>query len=235
MLITEEIIDEAIAAAEEGHINGLTYSQSSWCGTACCVLGFARHIAGLPEKNEGPQDDEFVESPRIMAIRQLMNSPTPAILGIMRMVSAEGKINLRGAVLRGVNLTDAVLTGANLTGANLTRADLTRADLTRADLTRADLRDAVLTDAVLRGCDLTDAVLRGAVLRGAVLTRADLTDAVFTGANLTGADLTRASLRDVDLRGADLRGADLTGASRWEGLAYVPVTAEWLKKRGAIL
>ena len=127
-LITEEIIDKAIAAAEEGHINGLTYNQSSWCGTACCVLGFARHIAGLPDKNDGPQDEEFMDSPRIMAIRQLMRSPTPAILGIMRKVSAKGKIdltraNLRGADLRGANLTDANLTGADLRGADLTGAD----------------------------------------------------------------------------------------------------------------
>ena len=127
-LITEEIIDKAIAAAEEGHIDGLTYSQSSWCGTACCVLGFARHIAGLPDKNDGPQDEEFVESPRIMAIRQLMCSPTPAILGIMRKVSAEGKIDLRDA-----DLTRADLTGADLRGANLTGADLRGADLTGAD------------------------------------------------------------------------------------------------------
>ena len=210
MLITEEIIDEAIAAAEEGHINGLTYSQSSWCGTACCVLGFARHIAGLPEKNNGPEDDEFVESPRIMAIRQLMCSPTPAILGIMRKVSAEGKIDLRGADLRdadlrGAYLTDAYLTDAVLTGADLTDAVLTGADLTDADLRVAYLRDADLTGAVLRGADLRGAYLRGAYLRGA------------------------------DLRVADLRGAVLTGASRWAGREYVPVTAEWLKTRGAIL
>ena len=151
-LITEEIIDKAIAAAEEGHINGLTYNQSSWCGTACCVLGFARHIAGLPEKNDGPQDEEFMDSPRIMAIRQLMRSPTPAILGIMRKVSAEGKIDLRGADLR---------------GADLRGADLRRADLTDANLTDADLRGAYLRGADLTGANLTGADLRGADLRDA--------------------------------------------------------------------
>ena len=137
-LITEEIIDKAIAAAEEGHINGLTYNQSSWCGTACCVLGFARHIAGLPDKNDGPQDEEFMDSPRIMAIRKLMRSPTPAILGIMRKVSAEGKIDLRDADLRGADLRGAVLRGADLRGA----------DLRDADLRGADLRDAVRWDGV---------------------------------------------------------------------------------------
>ena len=142
-LITEEIIDKAIAAAEEGHINGLTYNQSSWCGTACCVLGFARHIAGLPDKNDGPQDEEFMDSPRIMAIRQLMHSPTPAILGIMRKVSAEGKIDLRGADLRGADLRGADLTGADLKGADLTRANLKGADLRGADLTGADRWDGI--------------------------------------------------------------------------------------------
>ena len=162
-LITEEIIDKAIAAAEEGHINGLTYNQSSWCGTACCVLGFARHIAGLPDKNDGPQDEEFMDSPRIMAIRRLMRSPTPAILGIMRKVSAEGKIDLTRAVLRDADLTDAdltdaVLTGAVLTGADLRGAVLRSADLRGADLTRAVLRDAVLRDAELRGAVRWDGV-----------------------------------------------------------------------------
>ena len=157
-LITEEIIVKAIAAAEEGHIDGLTYSQSSWCGTACCVLGFARHIAGLPEKNDGPQDEEFMDSPRIMAIRQLMRSPTPAILGIMRKVSAEGKIDLRGA-----NLSCAELRGADLRGADLRGADLTGAELMYADLRYADFSGADLSGADLSGADLRYAELTGAV------------------------------------------------------------------------
>ena len=137
-VITEEILDQAIAAAKAGHVNGLTYDQSSWCGTTCCVLGFARYLAGLEERNEGPRDEEFAESPRIGTIRNLMGCGSPAILSIMERVTPEGKIVL-------------------------TRADLMRADLTRADLTRADLRDADLTRAVLRGADLRGAVLTGAV------------------------------------------------------------------------
>ena len=152
-LITEEIIDQAIAAAEAGHINGLTYNQSSWCGTACCVLGFARHIAGLPSRGTGPLDEEFAKSRRITTLRSLMRCPSPAILAIMRKVGTDGKIDLSGAVLRGADLRRADLLGA----------DLLNADLRGANLSCAVLRGAVLLDAVLRGANLSDANLSGAV------------------------------------------------------------------------
>jgi len=217
-LITEEIIDQAIAAAEAGHINGLTYKQSSWgseCETACCVLGFARHIAGLPLRQAGPQDDEFADTPRIRAIRQLMSSPTPAILAVMKRVTADGKIDLRGADLRGADLSDA---------------DLRDADLRDADLRGADLSGAHLSDADLR------ADLRGATMRKADLSGADLSGADLRGADLSDADLSDADLSDAHLSGADLNGADLRGAVRWDSVQseYVAVTDEWVRKRGAI-
>ena len=180
-LITEEIIDQAIAAAETGHINGLTYKQSSWgseCETACCVLGFARHIAGLPLRQAGPQDDEFADTPRIRAIRQLMSSPTPAILAVMKRVTADGKIDLRGADLRGAGLRGAGLRDADLRGADLRGAHLSDAHLSGADLRGADLRGADLSDADLRGADLRDAHLSGADLSGADLRGADRWDSV---------------------------------------------------------
>ena len=96
-LITEAVLDEAIEAAEAGHINGLTYDQSSWCGTACCVLGFARHIAGLPEQNIGPQDSEFSKSPKISTLKKLMKCSSPDILRVMKSVTGDGKINLKNA------------------------------------------------------------------------------------------------------------------------------------------
>ena len=142
-LITEAVLDEAIEAAEAGHINGLTYDQSSWCGTACCVLGFARHIAGLPEQNIGPQDSEFSKSPKISTLKKLMKCSSPDILRVMKSVTGDGKINLSDAVLSGAVLRDA-------------------------DLSGADLRDAVLRGVVLRGADLRDADLSSAVLRGTV-------------------------------------------------------------------
>jgi uncharacterized protein YjbI with pentapeptide repeats len=111
-MITEAILDQAIEAAEAGHLNGLTYNQSNWCGTACCVLGFARHIAGIEEIDAGPQEGEIENTPRARAIERLMRCGSPWILRIMRRVDAQGKIDLRDAYL-----SDAYLSGADLSGA----------------------------------------------------------------------------------------------------------------------
>ena len=162
-LITEAVLDEAIEAAEAGHINGLTYDQSSWCGTACCVLGFARHIAGLPEQNIGPQDSEFSKSPKISTLKKLMKCSSPDILRVMKSVTGDGKINLSVAVLSGAVLSGAILSGTDLSGADLRGADLSSAVLSGAILSGADLRDADLRNAVLSGTDLRDADLSDAV------------------------------------------------------------------------
>ena len=206
-LITEAVLDEAIEAAEAGHINGLTYDQSSWCGTACCVLGFARHIAGLPEQNIGPQDSEFSESPKISTLRKLMKCSSPDILRVMKSVTGDGKINLSDAVLSGADLRNVVLSGTDLSGAVLRNTDLRNADLRNVVLRGADLSSAVLSGADLRNADLSGAVLRNAVLSGAVL------------------------------RNADLRNVVLSGAVYWDYKTkeYVEVTNEWLKLQGAIL
>ena len=211
-LITEAVLDEAIEAAEAGHINGLTYDQSSWCGTACCVLGFARHIAGLPEQNIGPQDSEFSKSPKISTLKKLMKCSSPDILRVMKSVTGDGKINLSDAVLSGADLRDA-------------------------DLSGADLRDAVLRGVVLRGADLRDADLSSAVLSGAILRGADLSDADLSGAVLRGVVLRGVVLRGTVLSGTDLRDADLSDAVYWDYKTkeYVEVTNEWLKLQGAIL
>ena len=211
-LITEAVLDEAIEAAEAGHINGLTYDQSSWCGTACCVLGFARHIAGLPEQNIGPQDSEFSESPKISTLKKLMKCSSPDILRVMKSVTGDGKINLSDAVLSGAVLRDA-------------------------DLSGADLRDAVLRGVVLRGAVLSGAILSGAVLSGAILSGADLSDADLSGAVLRGVVLRGVVLRGTVLSGTDLRDADLSDAVYWDYKTkeYVEVTNEWLKLQGAIL
>jgi Pentapeptide repeats (8 copies) len=159
-LITEEIIDQAIAAAKAGHLNGLKYSQRDWCGTSCCVLGFARHIAGLPEFNGGPLDEEFASSARLVTIRRLMRCGSPDILRIMENVQPDGKIILARANLGWADLSGADLSGANLRGARLSGADLNGADLSGADLSGADLSWADLGGANLRGADLCGA--RGA-------------------------------------------------------------------------
>ena len=178
-LITEAVLDEAIEAAEAGHINGLTYDQSSWCGTACCVLGFARHIAGLPEQNIGPQDSEFSKSPKISTLKKLMKCSSPDILRVMKSVTGDGKINLSDAVLSGAVLRNTDLSGTDLSGADLRDADLSSAVLSGAILSGADLSDADLSGAVLRGVVLRGVVLRGTVLSGTDLRDADLSDAVY--------------------------------------------------------
>ena len=178
-LITEAVLDEAIEAAEAGHINGLTYDQSSWCGTACCVLGFARHIAGLPEQNIGPQDSEFSKSPKISTLKKLMKCSSPDILRVMKSVTGDGKINLSDAVLSGAVLSGAILSGTDLSGADLRGADLSSAVLSGAILSGADLSDADLRNAVLSGTDLRDAVLRGTDLRDADLSSAVLRGTVY--------------------------------------------------------
>jgi hypothetical protein len=160
-VITEAHIDQAITWAEAGGNGEHAYDQSSWCGTACCVLGFARLAAGVKEVNMGPRSGEIENTPRAETISRLMNCSSKDILRVMSTVQPDGTINLRGADLTGAVLRGAVLRGAVLTDANLTDANL---------------RGAVLTDANLRGADLTGAVLRGAVLRGAVLTDAVLPD-----------------------------------------------------------
>ena len=173
-VITEAHLDQAITWAEAGGNGEHAYDQSSWCGTACCVLGFARLAAGVKEVNMGPRSGEIENTPRAETISRLMSCSSKDILRVMSTVQPDGTINLHGADLTCANLTSAnlrgaVLTDANLRGADLIGADLTGANLIGADLTDANLTGANLTSANLIGADLTGADLTGAVLRGAVL------------------------------------------------------------------
>ncbi len=78
--ITEQNILDAIADARSGELDGHAYDQGNWCGTACCVLGFARLRAGLLERNTGPQPGEIEDSPRCRRIAELMLTGDPQIL-----------------------------------------------------------------------------------------------------------------------------------------------------------
>src|SRR5579885_3197225 len=162
MMITEAILDQAIEAAERGLLN-------CWCGcgTACCVLGFARHLAGLPERRGGPQPGEIEDTPRAQTIARLMCCGSPDILRVMRAVRPDGSIHLAGANLAGVDLG----------WANLSNADLSGADLSNADLALAYLRGANLSAAKLSGANLSGAKLSAAKLSGANLSNADLAGA----------------------------------------------------------
>ena len=54
--ITEKIL---LAAAKFAVDNPEKYDQVSWCGTACCVLGHARALAGSDQPNLSPRPGEL--------------------------------------------------------------------------------------------------------------------------------------------------------------------------------
>ena len=93
MQITEAHLDEAIRMARAGGGMGHEYNQLSWCGTVCCVLGFARLVAGLPERNQGPQPGEIVDTPRARMIAALMYCGNPSILDVMEHIQADGSLD----------------------------------------------------------------------------------------------------------------------------------------------
>lgn len=93
MQITEAHLDEAIRMAKAGGGMGHEYNQRSWCGTACCVLGFARLVAGLPERNQGPQPGEIVDTPKGRMIAALMMSANANILDVMERIQPDGTLD----------------------------------------------------------------------------------------------------------------------------------------------
>ena len=93
MQITEAHLDEAIRMTKAGGGMGHKYNQRSWCGTACGVLGFARLVAGLPERNQGPQPGEIVDTPKGRLIEGLMTSPDSAVLELMEHIQSDGTLD----------------------------------------------------------------------------------------------------------------------------------------------
>ena len=91
--ITEANLDEAIRMARAGGGMGHEYNQRSWCGTSCCVLGFARLVAGIPEQSEGPQPGEIVDTPRARLIAALMHCSDESILDVMERVQPDGTLD----------------------------------------------------------------------------------------------------------------------------------------------
>lgn len=146
MTITVAQIRAAITIANAGGTPEMGYNQSKWCGSARCVLGHARIIAGVAEIDDGPQSGEIEDSPAGRVLARLMGCVRPDILRAMRAVGDDGIIGLAHADLRGINLR-----GADLSHADLSHADLSEADLSHADLTGADLTNADITGADLRG------------------------------------------------------------------------------------
>jgi len=137
-------------------------------------------------------------------------------------ITADGRLNLRGADFRGACLRGAM-------GRRLQMAD---ADLSGCDLSEADFREARLPGARLSGANMAGARFDGADMRrvdmsplklaagtrslGNVRSKADIWEhrraVVATGARFDGADMRRAVIADADLSGANLTGTSLAGA-----------------------
>ncbi|EMH6875015.1 type III secretion system effector PipB2 [Salmonella enterica subsp. enterica serovar 1,4,[5],12:i:-] len=128
-------------------------------------------------------------------------------------LTAQGGMNLKGAVLTGANLTSENLCDADLSGANLEGAVLFMADCEGANMDHTNLSGATLIRADMSGATLQGATIMAAIMEGAVLTRANLRKASFISTNLDGADLAEANLNNTcfkDCTLTDLRTEDAT-------------------------
>ncbi|EBB6355137.1 type III secretion system effector PipB2 [Salmonella enterica] len=138
-------------------------------------------------------------------------------------LTAQGGMNLKGAVLTGANLTsenlcDADLSGANLEGAVLFMADCEGANFKGANLSGTSLGDSNFKNACLEDSIMCGATLDHANLSGATLIRADMSGATLQGATIMAAImedavLTRANLRKASFISTNLDGADLAEAN----------------------
>ncbi|ENH4881142.1 type III secretion system effector PipB2 [Salmonella enterica] len=112
----------------------------------------------------------------------------------------------------GMYLKDALLTGANLTAENLCGADLSGANLEGAVLFMADCEGANFKDANLSGASLGSSNLQNACLEDAIMCGATLDQANLTGANLQRASLLACSMIGSNLCGANMERANFSGA-----------------------
>ncbi|EBA9357239.1 type III secretion system effector PipB2 [Salmonella enterica subsp. enterica serovar Colorado] len=138
-------------------------------------------------------------------------------------LTAQGGMNLKGAVLTGANLTSENLCDADLSGANLEGAVLFMADCEGANFKGANLSGTSLGDSNFKNACLEDSIMCGATLdhtnlSGATLIRADMSGATLQGATIMAAImedavLTRANLRKASFISTNLDGADLAEAN----------------------
>ncbi|EAA8323223.1 type III secretion system effector PipB2 [Salmonella enterica subsp. enterica serovar Oranienburg] len=159
---------------------------------------------------------------RVLLFRYEFSIPQDSV-----MLTAQGGMNLKGAVLTGANLTAENLCGADLSGADLDGAVLFMADCDGANLKGANLSGASLGDSNLMNACLEDTIMCGATLDRANLTGANLQHASLLGcsmveclcsganmehANISGATLIRADMSGATLQGATIMAADMEGA-----------------------
>lgn len=133
-------------------------------------------------------------------------------------LTAQGGLYLKDAVLTGVNLTaenlcGADLSGANLEGAVLFMADCEGANFKGANLSGTSLGDSNLTNACLEDCVMCGATLDRTNLTGASLQRASLLACSMIECNCSGANMEHANLSGATLIRADMSRATLKGAS----------------------
>ncbi|EAA7633264.1 type III secretion system effector PipB2 [Salmonella enterica] len=137
-------------------------------------------------------------------------------------LTAQGGMNLKGAVLTGANLTaenlcDVDLSGADLEGAILFMADCDGANFKGANLSGASLGDsnfknACLEDSIMCGATLDHANLTGANLQHASLLGCSMIECNCSGANMDHTNLSGATLIRADMSGATLQGATIMAA-----------------------
>lgn len=142
-------------------------------------------------------------------------------------LTAQGGMNLKGAVLTGANLTAENLCGADLSdanlegailfmadcdGANLKGANLSGASLGYSNLTNACLEDSIMCGATLDSANLTGANLQNTSLLGCSMIECNCSGANMDHASISGATLIRANMSGVTLKGATIMATNMESA-----------------------
>ncbi|EBH9036365.1 TPA: type III secretion system effector PipB2 [Salmonella enterica] len=127
-------------------------------------------------------------------------------------LTAQGGMYLKGAVLTKANLTAENLCGADLSGASLEGASLFMADCEGANFKGANLSGALLGDSNFTKACLEDAILCGAILDSANLTGANLQRASLLTCSMIECNCTGANMVLTNLSGATLIRANMSGA-----------------------
>ncbi|ECC9540839.1 type III secretion system effector PipB2 [Salmonella enterica subsp. salamae] len=160
---------------------------------------------------------------RVLLFRCEFSLPQDAII-----LTPQGGMYLKGAVLTGAilmaeNLCNADLSDANLEGAVLFMADCEGANLKGANLLGASLGDCNFMNACLEDCVMCGATLDRANLTGASLQRASLLTCSMIECNCSGANMEHANLSGATLIRANMSGATLKGttvmATNMEGVS----------------
>ncbi|MFF28018.1 type III secretion system effector PipB2, partial [Salmonella enterica] len=128
-------------------------------------------------------------------------------------LTAQGGMNLKGAVLTGANLTAENLCGADLSDADLGGTVLFMADCDGANFKGANLSGASLGDSNLMNACLEDSIMCGATLDHANLTGANLQHASLLGCSMIECNCSGANMDHTNLSGATLIRADMSGAT----------------------